>query len=663
MSTPLPHRPRLRQDTVVLETPDGVFVRTPEDSFVVRGAGAYRYLSALAPHLDGTTTTEEITAGLPEAHAASVRSLLSRLAARRAVLDAPDRDALVDGDLRERFGPQISLLEHHGDDGSGFLRLAGARVAVVSDTPDHGAGLAAALTANGVGVRGDVAVRSFAEEFDPSGVDLVCLLAVEGPQPRLLERARAARAAGAAVLPLLRVGHRLVVGPWQAPDGGVDVCSLLLRLGDNAIPEALGLWQAIGAGGAAPALPPLPGTAAPLAVEITGFEVFKTLSGVLASDVADRAVVVDSRFLTARGEPVVAHPAGDTPPAPRVPDTAGDPADVEAAYTRFEPVVAETTGIMSRFDDDALPQIPVKVSVLHAPAVRPEPVVAFASDTVMRARLSALERASAEYALAVHRRCPLLPAPVAGARTVDHRLLETWLGTAPAGDAAAAARDLADGSALAVDRRAVLAGPWDRDAACYEPALTGLAAAPTAQEAAGRALRDAAAALAVARAVRGETTLLTVGADLLDKVLDATERTRLSMLAAELDGPGGAPELLLAPGAVPVAVVRTARQTLARPGRTWAEAAEAALCELAGRRQVGPVRTPEPLLDAFDLADVPAGAALRDPLPLEAAGDADRVLARLAAEDRRAALIELTPPDLVGVTHVARVLVYRTAEG
>src|SRR5690606_9340086 len=244
----------------------------------------------------------------------------------------------------------------------------------------------------------------FAEEFDPSGVDLVCLLAVEGPQPRLLERARAARAAGAAVLPLLRVGHRLVVGPWQAPDGGVDVCSLLLRLGDNAIPEALGLWQAIGAGGAAPALPPLPGTAAPLAVEITGFEVFKTLSGVLASDVADRAVVVDSRFLTARGEPVVAHPAGDTPPAPRVPDTAGDPADVEAAYPRFEPVVAETTGIMSRFDDDALPQIPVKVSVLHAPAVRPEPVVAFASDTVMRARLSALERASAEYALAVHRR-------------------------------------------------------------------------------------------------------------------------------------------------------------------------------------------------------------------------------------------------------------------
>src|SRR5690606_41888483 len=82
---------------------------------------------------------------------------------------------------------------------------------------------------------------------------------------------------------------------------------------------------------------------------------------------------------------------------PRPPSSPPFPYTTLFRSTRFEPVVAETTGIMSRFDDDALPQIPVKVSVLHAPAVRPEPVVAFASDTVMRARLSALERASAEY--------------------------------------------------------------------------------------------------------------------------------------------------------------------------------------------------------------------------------------------------------------------------
>ncbi|MEY9212518.1 hypothetical protein NI17_005250 [Thermobifida halotolerans] len=659
MSTPLPHRPRLRQDTVVLETPEGVFVRGAGDSFLVRGAGAYRYLSALSPHLNGSTTLEEITAGLPEAHVDAVRSLLSRLAARGVVFDAPEPGGVVGEELRERFEAQVSLLEHHGDDGRGFLRLAEARVVVVSDTARGGSELADALAANGVGAAGEVAVRSFADGVDASGADLVCLLAVDGPQPRLLEHARAARTAGAAVLPLLRVGHRLVVGPWQGPDGGVDVCSLLLRLSDNAVPEVLGMWQAVGAGVAAPALPPLPGAAASMAVAIMGFEVFKSLSGVLASDVADRAVVVDSRFLTARGEPVVAHPAGDAAPTPRDATAVEDPTDVEDAYTRFEGVVAETTGIMGRFDDDALPQIPVKVSVLHAPAVRPEPIAAFASDTVMRARLTALEAASAEYALGVHRRCALLPGAAGDARSVEARLLETWLGTALPESRPVAARDMADGTALAVEGAAVLAGPWDRDAACFEPALTGLAAAPTAREAAERALRDAAAARVLALAARGRAPLLAVGPDLLDKVLDGAERARLAMFAAELDGPGGAPELLAVPGAVPVAVVRTARRTLARHGATWAEAAETALRELAGHRQVAaePGEAPG---GASDLTGVPA-ATLDDPSPLRTAGGTEQVLARLAADGRRAALLDLTPPDLAGVTHVARVLLYRTA--
>ncbi|WP_017573696.1 hypothetical protein [Nocardiopsis halotolerans] len=661
MPTLPPHRPRLRQDTVVLEIPEGVFVRGAEDSFIVRGKGAYRYLSVLVPHLDGTKTTEDITASLPEAHANAVRSLLAQLTERGAVLDAPEPGAVVEDALRERFAAQVSLLEHHGDDGHGFLRIAGARVAVVSDSARVGDALADALAANGVGARGGVTVHPVDGDVDPSDVDLVCALAVEGPQPRLLELARAARASGAAFLALLRTGDRLLVGPWQAPDGGVDLCSLLLRMSDNAVPETLGMWQAIGAGTAAPALPALPGTSTTVAVEIMGFEVFKALGGVLPPDVDGRTVVVDSRFLTARTEPVVAHPAGDTQPVPpHEPDTSDDLSDTEAAYLRFEPLIAETTGVMSRFDDDPLPQIPVKISVLRAPAVRPEPVVAFASDTVMRARLSALEQASAEYALGVHRRRSSLPTPDGDALTVEAARMETWLGAAVAEGTPVAARDMADGSALAVDRDAVLTGPWDRDTARFEPALTGLAAGSTAREAAERALRDAAAARTVSLVTRGDVPLRPVGTELIDKVLDDSERARLAMFTAELDSSGRRPELFLAPGPAPVAVVRTAERTLARTGRTWAEAAETALRELAGRLQLGDVEAPAPLLGASDdLPDVPAGAPLGDPTALELVGDPERVLARLGEEGRRTALTELTPPDLVGVVHVARALVYQ----
>ena len=39
----------------------------------------------------------------------------------------------------------------------------------------------------------------------------------------------------------------------------------------------------------------------------------------------------------------------------------------------------------------------------------------------------------------------------------------------------------------------------------------------------------------------------------------------------------------------------------------------------------------------------------------------DAILAKLAGAGRRAAAVDLTPPDLTGVTSVARVLLFRTA--
>lgn len=660
MPTSPPQRPLLRQDTVALEVPGGVFVRGAGDSFIVRGKGVYRYLSTLLPHLDGGTTFEEMTSGLPTAHVDAVGSLLSQLASRGVLIDAPTPGDHVEDTLRESFPAQVSLMEQHGDDGRGFLRVAEARVAVIADTR-AGATLAESLKVNGVGAKGTVTVHGADEEVDLTGVDLVCAVSLEGTYPRLVESSRAARAVGTAFLPLVRVGDRLVIGPWQASDGGVDVCSLLLRMSDNGVPGMLGVWQAIGSGAAAPRLPALSETAVTMAVEMMGFEAFKALGEVLSPDVEAHAVIVDPGFLTVRTEPVTAHPAGDTHPIPHHQERESKSlSGIEAAYVRFEPLMAETAGIVGRFDDDALPQIPVKTSLLRAPAVRSEPMVAFSSDTVMRARLTVLERAVAEYAVGVCRRLDSTPEPAPNARTVEAARLESWTGSRSSSDMWAAATDMADGSALAVPRDAVLAGPWDRDVACFEPALIGLAAGTTAEEAADRAMRDAIAARVLATAWRGDAEMRPVGAELIDKALTGEERTRLAMLSEELRRSERETELLLVPGAVPVAVVRVTDQIVARTGITWAEAAEAALCEIVGRLHIGEVEDSAPLLGAVDdLAIAPAGTPLDDADTLTLSSTRDQALSRLGAEGRAVALTELTPTDVVGVAHVARALVYQ----
>src|SRR4051794_11744414 len=101
-------RPRMRTDISFLETEDGVYVQGNGDPFVVRGPSAYRYLSALLPHLDGSTTLADLLAGLPAAHAATIRSLITALASRGVINDAPERSAVLDAWTRSRFGGQIA---------------------------------------------------------------------------------------------------------------------------------------------------------------------------------------------------------------------------------------------------------------------------------------------------------------------------------------------------------------------------------------------------------------------------------------------------------------------------------------------------------------------------------------------------------------------------
>ncbi|MGH3899766.1 MAG: hypothetical protein ACRDTA_16275 [Pseudonocardiaceae bacterium] len=671
-------RPRMRQDVAFLETLDGVYVRGPDNAFVIRGASAYQYLCALLPNLTGTVTVTEMVAGLPAAHAAAVRSLLTTLAARGVVVDGPDPRAALDERTRHRYASQLALLAHHGDDGTGFGRAATARVVVASGDLVAASALAEGLRANGVGSdeHGSVHIDSV-ENLCSRGVhhlDLLCLLAIDKPEPRLFTLADAVREAGGAFLSLVRVGGLLVLGPWQDSHFPESIYSVMLRMSDNRIDGSGGAWQAAVAGtSAAEPQPVLPGTAVSVATSVAGFEVFKALTGRIVSDVKRSVVIFDPERLTIRTERVVGHPAAPhgEAAAPDLPEP--DQASIsqtERDYRRFEPVVADVVGLVRWFEDDAMPQIPVKVAVLLAPSADPAPLVAFGAESVLEARLVALERAAAHYALNIHRRCPLLQAAHPDAEVVTQEQLETWLASDGREPCLVAGWEFRGKAALAIDRAAVLAGPWDRNAARFEPARHGLAAASAPAHAASKALLDAAAAYSIAAIARGDTTVRAVAVPVTGGTAPpGPERSpRLSMLIHELAAEGVAVQFMAADGVAPLALVRTRGGgddvILARGGRSWLQAAEAAMLDIVGSRQLASTSVSAATINLNDGADLAAAlvtGSVVEAAELDDIVDDETILARLLAEGRRAALIDLTPPDLVGVTAVARVLLFRAA--
>jgi hypothetical protein len=649
-------RPRMRQDVAFLETLDGVYVRGADGAFVIRGAGAYRYLSALLPHLDGSNSLTEIVAGLPEAHAGAVKSLLGTLASRGVVLDGARAD--VDEEVRASFPSQIALLEHSGDDGSGFARVAAARVLVIGEDDEATATIAAALTANGVGSAGGFVRVSSSQQGEEA--DLICLLALDGPSQQLFSLAEQARQAGTAFLPLLRVGDQLMAGPWQ---GTVSIQSALLRMSDNGLPGTAELWQAAVAGpSAAQARPALPGVAATMLLNVVGFEIFKQLAGSMPSDLDETVILVDPDRLTVYTEHVIAHPAVQSSPSNTTPD---EPADsVETAYRRFDTVVADTVGLLRRFDDDAVPQIPVKTAVLLAPAADAAPLVTFGVETVLEARLAALEAASVRYALNLHRRARLLADPAPDAEHIAPERLETWLGVG-SGAKPTAAVEVGSGAPLAVDRAAVLAGPLDWSSATFEPDLGGLAAAPTKAEAISRALVTAAGSAAVAAVARGELAVTPVSDELIEKALDPQQHRRLMILVNELTAAGDRVSFQLGRGTVPVAVVAISNGSgtvrLARAASSWVAAAESALLTAVGERQL--TGTPFARLDHrlgldADLSGLHSAGPVAEPAELTGVTADGQILSTLAGTGHRAAVVDLTPPDLAGVTAVARVLLF-----
>jgi hypothetical protein len=676
-------RPRIRQDAAFVRAPEGIAVTLGEDSFLVRGNSAYELLNTLVPHLTGERTLVQLCEGLTDAQRSSVVSLVTMLMKRGVVLDHEAPAEGVDLAALEEFAEQASFLEHFGDKGArGFQRFRDARVVVAGDG-ELGGQVVDSLVRNGsAGARlilCDEHRLSLGDDL--AGADLVCL-AFSRADPRSAVRlAELCEARGIAYLPAWRLGNELLLGLiWEPATPNLPCWRCLwLRMLDNGVDGAGEFWAGIALGEAAirPATP-VSAPAAAMAGGILAFEVFRHLSGVAPSDLARSMIVLDLEHCTAFRENPAIHPCCYRHPAWGEERSAvADPPKPAVALGPLQHhYVAPRTGIVTRFRDSALRQIPiataaVEIASLPAAMTSDGVVFGFGAEAMAEARVDALERAVARYALHMLRRIPPAGAgeTPAGAEVVPPSQLTSWLGLDGGGDRLNAGRQF--GSALEgsakwlVPLEAVAASPATPSGVHFEPAYDGVATGYSFNDAALRALVDATGHLAVQAVVRDGGSLSPVP----PSAIDASERLRFFRRAAEdLGAPVDVYELATdVPVHVAVVVaggVLERRVTL-RAGLTWADAAERALlhaCGWAQLVQTGIRSVPpseSPLVDLFRWSDLSSrpSTGRRAAAP----STAEDVVRGLAALGLQPVVVDITPIDLTqqAPVRVTRVLLRR----
>ncbi|MEV6583134.1 TOMM precursor leader peptide-binding protein [Streptomyces sp. NPDC051582] len=656
-----------------------------------------------------------------------VKTLYERGFARSVPAPRTSDGPVVPPDVARRFAPQIAYVDHYADEAEDrFLRFRGTRVAVLGDDA-VARWCALSLVRNGcalVGVQlsgtGRPPVEDEAQEARADGcpVGIRTLAAAEGPlgwpelegfdfvvvtgghtaPARLLPLLRAGIPEGRSLLPAWSYGSDAVVGPLMADaTEGCWACAAL-RLG-SARPgsgAAADLWSALAlpAGGIAPS-GPVPGR--PLAAMIgnlLGYEVFRAATGALPAETAGRLVVQDMESLDVTAEPLFPHPrcpfcagrdeagaaggqaeaqpvdlatAGSSG-APALPtlDTAREAEALVAELNRRSAIVRPYAGVFTRFADEALTQIPLKLGVVelgvgHTGA---RTITAFDIHHVAGARTRALDAAALVYAEHVVPARGLVTASCAEAPPLA-------IASGLPGGAAVHQRavSLLTKASLLVPAGAVRPfGPHNADR-LFEPTRAGAGAGPAPADAAAAGLLSALAYDALLRTVRGTPATRVPlpdpdGPDAeLGFLVRSADRLELPVELLDLgEGDRSGATVLLA---------RSAERWAVGGGLDRRTAAVAALTELLGAAQYEGDRsgggraadTGDPLLADLDpraLAVGGAGGAAHAPA---AAIGWPEVLERLGAAGRDAYLVPTGAPELASAgVHTVRVLLTAAPE-
>lgn len=690
-------RPRLRNDVVFLRVDTGIYLRSSENSCVLRGPGAYEWMSVLGPRMTGESSVAELCEGLDDSRRTTavglMRTLLTRGFAR--AVPAPDVRVLPSAVL-EAYAPQINFIEHfmHADQRTPqelFARFRSSRVLVSGPPGGVAAAAVRGLLRNGLaevslddaawGREPAAEAARLTDAGTPARVvvlpstppDLtdfdVVVCAARGPDSRaLLDLTRRLHglADGPRLVPVVADPARMVLGPISGPaEQPCWVCAQL-RLSANSDPRlSADFWRALAVGETGAEATGGGAVAQSMIGNAVAFEVFRLRTGQLRTEDEQHAVIQDLTTLESRREPVLPHPGCPMRHGRVVPDDVRlPPEDDRDAYGRAAFLVSPELGVLSGWTDESIRQIPLKTGrVRLGPAGSladgAREIVAFDVDTTLVARTRAVRAAVSCY---VGRLGPVGSpgqAPPPGAEVVPAERLALFSGVpstaaGPAGGALPAV-SLHDASTWLVPAAAVHPLSPANAGLVFEPSPAGAAAGWTVEEVRERGLCSALAHRGLARAIRGDDPALRLAEEWL------AGDDEVAFALGSLPHIGRAARVYALPGAAPsfavLAVVEGADGAV-----DWAagsalsvrgavrEAVLDAVGLAAGRHYEGaPMDPGDPLVADFDpraLAEGEAKAAWsfdQPAVPLSAA------LARLDAEGTRALFADTTTIDLHAV--------------
>jgi bacteriocin biosynthesis cyclodehydratase domain-containing protein len=543
-------RPRLRNDVVFLRVETGIYLRSSENSCVLKGPGAYEWMSILGPRMTGESSMAELCVGLDDNRRKTavglMRTLLNRGFAR--AVPAPDLRALPSAML-EAFSPQINFIEHfmHADQRTPqelFARFRSSRVLVSGPPGGVAAAAVRGLLRNGLA---EVSLddAAWGRELDPEATRLtdagtparvvvlpstprdltgfdVVVCAVEGSNSRaLLDLTRQLHGVpdGPRLVPVVADSTRTVLGPISGPaEQPCWVCAQLRLSANSDARLSADFWRALAVGETGAGSTSGGAVAQSMIGNAVAFEIFRLRTGQLQADDERHAVIQDLTTLESRRERVLPHPGCPM----RHGQVASDdvripPEDDSDAYGRASVLVSPELGVLSGWTDEPIRQTPLKTGrVRLGPAGSltdgAREIAAFDIDTALVARTRAVRAAVSCYVGHLGPVGSPDQASLPHAEVVPAERLALFsglpaTGAGPAGGTLPAV-SLHDASTWLVPAAAVHPLSPANAGLVFEPSPAGAAAGWTVEDVQERGLCSALAHRGLARAIRGDDPAL-----------------------------------------------------------------------------------------------------------------------------------------------------------
>lgn len=404
-------RPKLKQDTVFLQTDELVFFQTEKEAFRLKGKSIAGWLSALAPRMTGEYTLEQLCQDLDPARRDMVVRLVNTLLQRGVLKNVqPESPALLPEAVGRQFRSQLEFIDHFVDrPQERFKRFRESRILLVGSGESY-TSLAICLIRNGlrelllaptdgadeylekIEPEADLLRQNGCEvlvspvDFTPqltsgnlqaNNYDIIVYCADNQSLKDIFTLNQLCIKEGHPFLPAFVFAGQAMLGPYFKPPQGPCWLCLLMRLSASMDAEdRSALWSELVFGNN------LPSNQFPVFTPVArrignglGFELFKLFSGILPTETEGGVIFQDLKTLESFHGKLVAHPLCSCRSQQSLDECLQQLQDVvagkrehastqEEVFQQLFQLIDPRLGPFHKFADDDIIQLPLKVTRL-----------------------------------------------------------------------------------------------------------------------------------------------------------------------------------------------------------------------------------------------------------------------------------------------------------